>query len=1193
MKLFLQLIIFVFSTALLAQTPVNDECDNRILLSLSTTEITSETIDLTQATQSVLSSCDNISNTYYDAWYEFVAPVNGNVQITGIGGFDNVTFYEGCEGVELTCFTDDGFLYGVTQNATYVLRMSRRSNFAGVVTFGIQAFAESGNNECEDRTNLDVTTTEISEYTVDLRGATESTDSSCDSAGNTNLDVFYEFMAPATGSVRITGIGGFDNVTFYDGCDGTELTCFTDDGFLYGVTQNTPYVLRMSRRAIFASVVTFGLQGFVENDNNECDDRTTITITTTDVSEYTVDLRGATESTDSSCDTSGNTNLDVFYEFTAPVTGNVRITGIGGFDNITFYDACEGAELACFTNDGFLYGVTQNSNYVLRIARRSNFADIITFGLQVFQEVVNDACVDRTNIDVTTTEILEYTVALSSATESLDSSCENSGNENLDVFYEFTAPVTGNIQITGLGGFDNITLYDSCEGTELTCFTNNGFLYDVIENTTYILRMARISNFADTITFGIQAFEREENDECDMATEINIGVLEYTEIPYDLRGATESMNADCQNENNENLDVFYKFNMPVNGNIEISNLGGFDVISLYDACNGTELYCAVGNGIIFNLTSGTEYILRGSRWSVFANTVSLRVQAVEAPLPGCTDTVEFIGGAWVPNPPNFNTNAIIRSNYTTEDYGSFQACSLSVDLLTSVNIAAGDYIEVAYGIDNNGVINVAHEGNIVQRNAASEAINNGTINVSVTTPTLNDGDFMMLGSPMSTETSNDVFGNVRMVRNHSTENFVPNLDVANDFPMAENFADDNGDNWVNYTGAINVGEGYLIRPQSEAVPEGTYTLTYSEGTLNTGDISIPALFNTTKNDSPNIFSNPYASAISAVDLINANSVIDEVYFWEHLTPPNASLPGYNNLNFSMQDISMYNLMGGVAAASDPSGTETEPNGFISTAQGFGIKANAAGTVTFTNTMRRVSNNNTLRRHEVDEVNRLWLQVENRTYGMQSTTLVGFTSEATFDVDAGYDSRRMATVLSLFSETEHGDELGIQGVPQFNTNMKIPVGFSTQLDASLEYRISISEVQGVHLETTEIFLLDTELNITTNLSEEVYEFTAEAGTFNSRFMVLFEDRTLSVSENNLEGIVLYPNPAQDRVVVSNLNREYIESISIYDISGRVIYSQAIESAVQNISIPVVTLESAVYILSVKGTHGSVTKQLIKN
>ena len=54
---------------------------------------------------------------------------------------------------------------------------------------------------------------------------------------------------------------------------------------------------------------------------------------------------------------------------------------------------------------------------------------------------------------------------------------------------------------------------------------------------------------------------------------------------------------------------------------------------------------------------------------------------------------------------------------------------------------------------------------------------------------------MIMGSPMDAETREGVYNSAFIVLAHDTNNFVPNPDVATAFPSAENFADDNGDNW--------------------------------------------------------------------------------------------------------------------------------------------------------------------------------------------------------------------------------------------------------------------------------------------------------------------------------------------------------------------------------------------------------------
>ena len=111
-----------------------------------------------------------------------------------------------------------------------------------------------------------------------------------------------------------------------------------------------------------------------------------------------------------------------------------------------------------------------------------------------------------------------------------------------------------------------------------------------------------------------------------------------------------------------------------------------------------------------------------------------------------------------------------------------------------------------------------------------------------------------------------------------------------------------------------------------------------------------------------------------------------MFFWEHITEPSSDFPGWNNANFSMEDISMYNLTGVIKASSDPSNNDTQSDDFISTAQGFDIKATAKIIAAFTNSVRRLTGNTTLRSslEVTKERDRLWLSISNVTYRLSGS-----------------------------------------------------------------------------------------------------------------------------------------------------------------------------------------------------------------
>ncbi|MEM7186433.1 MAG: DUF1028 domain-containing protein, partial [Bacteroidota bacterium] len=503
----------------------------------------------------------------------------------------------------------------------------------------------------------------------------------------------------------------------------------------------------------------------------------------------------------------------------------------------------------------------------------------------------------------------------------------------------------------------------------------------------------------------------------------------------------------------------------------------FDYHTFGTAIGSIEVEGSVEEGVWFNLfttpgVSSNTWVTETVDLSAYTDDMKIRflgntgttfssdlaidnINVTGTPNGGCAGSAKiWDGSVWSGGTaPNATNTVTIDGNYDTAIHGDITGCTLNVNSGRTLTIRGGNFVQLNGNIVVDGTLIVEHEGSVVQTDANPMVINNGTINVQQTTPNLASRDFMILGSPMTGETRGSVWSSAFLVLNAITANFVPHPDVEAQFPGAENFADDNNNFWNIYGagGSVNPGEGYLVRPQAGfGQPGGVFNYTYDDGTLNTGDITFNVGYNTpgptsadNKNASPNALANPYPSAIFADDFINANAMIDEVFFWEHLTPPSPNLPGAGSMNFSMEDISMYNLSGGVGAG-NPEVIATRPNGFIATGQGFGIKATAAGTATFTNAMRRTTGNNTLRNQS--EKDRVWIQVVNAQYEMGGTALVAFNENATEAVDNGYDSRRLATIVSLYSHLPDGSEqLGIQTREAFGSGIKVPMGFSTQLE----------------------------------------------------------------------------------------------------------------------------------------------------
>ncbi len=483
----------------------NDECVNRETITISTSNFTQPAPNSSLASTSLSASCDSSSNTYLDLWYEFVMPVTGTVDITFSNNTQTFSLYDSCAGTELQCFSNNGVFQNLQSGSTYILRVAERTTDAGTMNFRLQAYEYATNNDCANSENIIIETANTNTYQTDLRTATESLDSSCEIASNTNYDLWYNFTMPVTGNIKIDQLTANERVTIYDACGGNEISCQSGLHFVSGLQAGINYSVRISSNIVSNRTPRF--QAFTLATNDDCDNSENITIPVNNTSQFTVDVRTATESLDSSCDTATNTNLDLWYNFTMPVTGNLQISN-SVFDlKTTLFDACSGTEIDCGSGNFSYTNLSLNTNYLLRISQRTNDAISRSFSLQAFENIFNDDCATPQDITVIENDFSTYSTNNSAATNSVNSSCEPSGESNTvsDVWYRFTMPTNNDIAIEHLT--NNIlgyyALYDACGNAEIQCFTNDGFFNNLTQGNEYLLKVGNLSSQSGDMSFQI------------------------------------------------------------------------------------------------------------------------------------------------------------------------------------------------------------------------------------------------------------------------------------------------------------------------------------------------------------------------------------------------------------------------------------------------------------------------------------------------------------------------------------------------------------------------------------------------------------------------------------------------------------------------------------------------------------------
>ena len=123
----------------------------------------------------------------------------------------------------------------------------------------------------------------------------------------------------------------------------------------------------------------------------------------------------------------------------------------------------------------------------------------------------------------------------------------------------------------------------------------------------------------------------------------------------------------------------------------------------------------------------------------------------------------------------------------------------------------------------------------------------------------------------------------------------------------------------------------------------------------------------------------------------------------------------------------------------------------------------------------------------------------------------------------------------------------------------------------------------------MYLEDNVTNKFTLLNDGEYNFTPEktlAGT--GRFFLHFSPKALSLENNLLSGLQIYTSDSKSIIINGKL--EGFSEVSMYDIQGRKVMSDTINTTSTTNEINVPSLKTGVYLVKVINSNQSTTKKV---
>ncbi|HBI00609.1 reprolysin-like metallopeptidase [Flavobacterium sp. UBA2787] len=537
----------------------------------------------------------------------------------------------------------------------------------------------------------------------------------------------------------------------------------------------------------------------------------------------------------------------------------------------------------------------------------------------------------------------------------------------------------------------------------------------------------------------------------------------------------------------------------------------------------------------------------------------------ETPL-SCGDiTSVWNGTTWSNGFPVNNVAAVVNDNLVlTSD---LECCSFTINNAAEVVVESGSnlIVENEVSIAGTALLTIENNANLIQINNVA---NSGNINQFRNTNPLMRLDYVMWSSPVTGNQSLKDFSPLTM--NNRFYNYITTSNIYTSVvnPLNTNFEE---------------GIGYLIRmpdnhPTNPTIWTGEFT-----GVPKNGDIDVDLTFisNTQKY---NAIGNPYPSTISAEAFLQSNTTEIEgtLYFWRKTN--NAAGTAYAS----------YTLGGGTTT----SPTSPVPNGIIQVGQGFIVAAQNVTnpTARFTNDLRVDNNSNQFFRSNFGlpyatqsemERHRIWLNLTNSN-GFFSQMMVGYMSNATNEVDQLIDGKFIGDSQIALSSLLNSEEYVIQGrALPFEISDVVPLVFRTNTAGN--YSVSISNVDGLFEANQLIYLRDNLAGIVHEIKTSTYSFYSEAGVFDSRFEIIYENDTLGIENPELINSLMVATGNQQIELQST--SELIQKIQIYDVLGRRLFQH---DAIQNQSfvIPGLLPQNQSLLIKVEMNNGqTITKKII--
>ena len=516
--------------------------------------------------------------------------------------------------------------------------------------------------------------------------------------------------------------------------------------------------------------------------------------------------------------------------------------------------------------------------------------------------------------------------------------------------------------------------------------------------------------------------------------------------------------------------------------------------------------------------------------------------------------------------PTSSYNVTISSGQTLTIGNSTVALAnnLTIDSGGSLTVAANSDLTISGNFTNNGTVTLNSESDefssiIVGGSSTGNIVYNRYVN------TVGSGEWDLIGSSV------DGLSISGFVTTNSS------VLAANGSAYAVGYHDNTDDSWTNYTtstvggaGNFDTSRGYQMATSSGA------TMAFT-GSIATTDQTQSIINN---NDSGgrrwNLVANPYPSYLNANTNAHASNNFLSV---------NASVIDSNFLSIYGWDAdgSGYTIYNNTSSAT-----------YIAPGQAFFVAAasSSAANLSFTEAMQTPTGGDDFINLDPGNTSSEFTLKFHQGDNLLADTKFYFDYGLNPGLDPGYDAGAYNQTMALSSrltEQDQGINMSINAM-NIDSFEQTTIPLVINKEAGTTFRISMEDSSIP--ENVDVFLVDTQTQISTNLRDQDFILTPQSDLSGmGRFYLKMGSNSLGGNDIEESLISIYKPSDRDCIVMEGLSNVQSGEVTLYNIMGQEVLDQILTPNQSTQNIPTTGLDSGIYIIKLKADNLILTKKLI--